>query len=135
MLRAFDKKKVVGRLGLSRWSYVSSGTADGGRWLMGGANPSTRLRQRKRSSSPGRRRQPARFAVLDLRLTVCLKEVTTGKASLSATDFWTGFWTLFWGPIQGWIFHRSAYKPASFPQHIETQAGFVTIEIHLPNLR
>ena len=60
---------------------------------------------------------------------------TTGEATLSATDFWTGFWTLFWGPIQGWIFHRSAYKPASFQQHIETQAGFVTIEIHLPNLR
>ena len=59
----------------------------------------------------------------------------TGEATLSATDFWTGFWTLFWGPIQGWIFHRSAYKPASFQQHIETQAGFVTIEIHLPNLR
>ena len=59
----------------------------------------------------------------------------TGEATLSATDFWTGFWTLFWGPIQGWIFHRSAYKPASFQQHIETQAGFVTIEVHLPNLR
>ena len=59
----------------------------------------------------------------------------TGEATLSATDFWAGFWTLYWGPIQGWIFHRSAYKPASFQQHIETQAGFVTIEVHLPNLR
>ena len=29
---------------------------------------------------------------------------------------------LDWGPIQGWIFHRSAYKPASFQQHIETQS-------------
>ena len=54
---------------------------------------------------------------------------------MSATDFRTGFRTLFWSPIQSWIFHHSAYKPASFQQHIETQAGFVMIEEHLPNLR
>ena len=68
-------------------------------------------------------------------IVVRLRTVNTGEATLSATDFWTGFWTLFWGPIQGLVFHRSAYKPASFQQHIETQAGFVTLEIHLPNLR
>ena len=55
---------------------------------------------------------------------------------MSVTDFRAGFWTLFWGPIQGWIFHRSAHhNPASFQQHIETESGFVMSEKHLPNLR
>ena len=54
---------------------------------------------------------------------------------MSATDFRAGFWTLFWGPIQGWIFHHSAHKPASLQQHIEMQGGFVMIEEHLSNLR
>ena len=50
-------------------------------------------------------------------------------------DFGSGYRTLFWGRIHGWIFHHSARKRASFQQHIETHAGFVMFEEHLPNLR
>ena len=48
-------------------------------------------------------------------------QVSTGEATVSATDFWAGFLTPFLGPILSLLFNTATGSLQAFQEHAETQ--------------